>query len=1213
MRRFWNLIIFAAIALGPLQGQVLQTAFETIRLENGNAFPNVSISAIGEDATGFMWFGTANGLIRYDGYTTLTFTHNDEDTSSLPDDRINGLFCDRRGTFWVGTAAGLCKYIPDNHSFPMAKGAGLDRPPRLLQLWEDCEGTLWASGADGLMRYDPAKDLFIPLPLRLDGSKDFEMHPLRGTCDRYCNFWMISHGKFFRVNLADSTATSIPIPKELEGPRGPEVHRLFADSRGEIWIKGRPGLMVYSPAKDLWRRIALPDSLGYRLSRCAVEDAWGRVWAGFRFNGLVRCDPDGANHVFRPDPADPFGVFSNRIFELFIDHNQNLWVGTYKGIQKCRLNNPFQFYQNTTGFFSENNFCSDFLEDGSGKCWIGTAEQLMYSERLGAPSRSIPIFLSNLEESDLIFYKKIPPGYTRNKDAKVFYRDHEGVLWIGGTLGLYKVNPGQTIVCVPIDTTADQQEVYAIGQHPDQKEYLWLLYRNALLKYHKSAPHDTTWIPLPKGLGTATQMVVTAEGNLWIGTGRALVYFNENKHQFTVLPFGPRLPIVQIISMIEYPRNQLILGTNQGLFICPFEGIQIPQDTSRLQFKQLLPDANDPGNRRINTLIPDNLGRLWFTTYDALQYLDLNTGFIRTFKVGRSPIAGFAFDASCRLLDGRLAIGGINGIWAFDPDKIGFDTSRLSIVLTQVSTPQGLTLSESPETIRKITLPPLNDVITLQWAALYPTESAQVRYTYLLEGYTDDWSTPGSARAATFSNLSPGTYTLRVRADRGDGQWSPHELQVTIRLLPKWWQTMWFRVFIGLCLAGVAYAIWRYRRYNQFLREQKAVAEQSARYKSQFLANMSHEIRTPMNAIVGLNKLLLDSDLNHKQKEYTEAIEESAEQLLWIVNDILDQAKIESGKYSFSLRPFELDTITRYLERIFAFRAHEKHLDFDIAIAPEVPNRLVGDPIRLNQILTNLLGNALKFTDKGGITLEIAPAPNAGNADDTIRLRFTVTDTGIGIPPVALQRIFESFEQVDGDEHPLYRQGTGLGLSIVKQLVEQQRGTIAVESKPGEGSVFKVELPFVPVEEAASASVLSLHKELPDTATLRGLKILLVEDVYFNQMLARELLQKHLPEVSIDIAENGQIAVEKVQQHDYDLVLMDVKMPVMDGYAATQAIRNLPDDKFRRLPILALTANAVPEQIERCRTAGMDDCVTKPLQTEELLAKILELMGRARG
>ncbi|MCB0587068.1 MAG: response regulator, partial [Phaeodactylibacter sp.] len=361
------------------------------------------------------------------------------------------------------------------------------------------------------------------------------------------------------------------------------------------------------------------------------------------------------------------------------------------------------------------------------------------------------------------------------------------------------------------------------------------------------------------------------------------------------------------------------------------------------------------------------------------------------------------------------------------------------------------------------------------------------------------------------------------------------------------------------------------------------------------------EIRTPMNAIKGMTDILLRRAPKVEQLSYLKAIKDSSGSLLVIINDILDLSKIEADKVSLEHIPFSLEEVVHNVATVMQFKAEEKGLELKTNIDQSVPAQVLGDPTRLHQVLLNLLGNAVKFTEKGLVSIRLSVEPDDGA--NQIVTKFCVSDTGVGMDESRLDKIFESFEQAYSDTSRKFG-GTGLGLSISKKLVELQRGRIWAESEKGKGSRFYVSIPYEMAgeEERAPATALDSGKINPAEA-LKGIKVLLAEDNAFNAIVAQEELEDAIGEVEVVVAENGAIAVEQATHDDFDVILMDVQMPVMNGYEATQKIRLLDNGKAN-IPIIAMTANVMKEEVERCYEAGMNDFIGKPFETEVLMGKL---------
>ncbi|PZX92071.1 hybrid sensor histidine kinase/response regulator [Flavobacterium aquariorum] len=377
------------------------------------------------------------------------------------------------------------------------------------------------------------------------------------------------------------------------------------------------------------------------------------------------------------------------------------------------------------------------------------------------------------------------------------------------------------------------------------------------------------------------------------------------------------------------------------------------------------------------------------------------------------------------------------------------------------------------------------------------------------------------------------------------------------------------------------------------------IAENAVKAKQQFLSNMSHEIRTPMNAIIGFTKVVLKTELSAKQKEYLMAIKMSGDALIVLINDILDLAKVDAGKMTFEQSPFKIKKSLSSMLHLFETKIQEKNLKLVSEYDDKIPEVLVGDAIRLHQIILNLVSNAVKFTNKGVITVSVHLM---FEDDEKVIIEFAVNDTGIGISEDKIDRIFENFQQASNGTSRLYG-GTGLGLAIVKQLVESQGGSIRVKSEINEYSRFSFTLPFLKTKENAALEneIMELDNEIKD------IKVLVVEDMALNQLLMKTVLDDFGFER--DIAENGKIAIEKLKTNQYDIVLMDLQMPQMNGFEATEYIR---ETLKMTIPIIALTADVTTVDLAKCKAVGMDDYIAKPIDERVLYSKIVGLVQKPK-
>ena len=390
------------------------------------------------------------------------------------------------------------------------------------------------------------------------------------------------------------------------------------------------------------------------------------------------------------------------------------------------------------------------------------------------------------------------------------------------------------------------------------------------------------------------------------------------------------------------------------------------------------------------------------------------------------------------------------------------------------------------------------------------------------------------------------------------------------------------------------------------LKRQSEINKRSETLKEKFIAGISHEMRTPMNAIYGMSNLLVQTPLNEEQLNYVSSIQKSSTLLLGIINDILEMSTIHNGKVEFDYKDMNLVSIIENLEKVMEYKTTEKDLAFDLQVDKDIPKILIGDELRLTQVLYNLVGNAIKFTERGFVKVNVDLVKRKGK---DIRLKFTVRDSGIGIPDDKVDAVFDSFTRVR-DKNKIY-EGTGLGLALAKNYVQLMNGKIGATSEFGKGSVFFFELPFV-VSESTTAAV--AKEEYPDIDVDPNMtfKLLLAEDHKINQLVAKNTLTKQWPNMTMAIANNGEEAIELLEKDDYDIILMDIQMPGMDGYEATNHIRNKMSKEKAALPILAMTAHANISKDDTYKKHGMDDYVLKPFEPMQLFKKITKYVLQSK-
>ncbi len=1159
------------------------TQFDHIGVRDG--LPEGHVYQILQDSMGFIWLASYEGLYRYDGQSVEAMGIRSDESSGLSNNRAHSLALDGSKALWVGTNRGLNRldlqtgkstFIPLDTAF-----AGGVQDPLVQTLYLDQEW-LWASTSRAIFR----------IPLHADGATRGLATP--STVTRIIKLpdgqiCLLMSGALWTLD-PEAETWSILRHDLTDGRQPLTVLAISPDRSNQLWIGTNRG-----PARLIDLDQVAMDHLPEQLRRPAgviLEDERGTLWIEID-GGLAEWNRDAEKvslHLASLTFAER--LRSPSVHAIFEDQSGNIWFGNHLGVDKI---NPsrirfhlFQLFPDVP-YEAEENHIQRLAEGSDGRLFFFTRRGVYWmndwQDRLHAVrGQPYPFFLE--------CFLALPDGGM----LMGWSRPGQGVWQWDAQSNQMKPWPESPL---PKGT-----QVFHLVFDKKDSTILWMCTSRGLCRFDLHSA-TTTWFKPPgggeQGILPVRRMLQTNDGNIWMDANGVFTMLDpvsatwQSWKQGAELSSASRGP--RIRDMISGRADTLWLAYEDGLY-------RFTRKDGK--FRHYHTGNGLQGGNLVYALQMDAVGDIWLNTFNQIIRLHPSTETFTSFSAIHGVHTTFNRMSAITFSDGTMAFGGANGLVRFDPYEIHPSQRFPSVVLRSVRVRnQPLEMEENVELLRDLKVDYQDNGFTFEVVALDYTGDTRQAFSWKLEGFDGDWiDATGSVGRITYTNLPPGKFTLQVKAANSDGMWPKQpQLEIPIRIFPPYWEMVWFRMLIALILGGMITFLLMKTRQIRRLREEKRLADRTAGYRSKFLTNMSHEIRTPMNAILGLNHLLLDTALQPRQREYVETISQSADNLMWIINDVLDQARIESGQYSFVRRDFNLDQQLDLLRRMFGFKAEEKGLVFEIIRDPHIPEYLVGDPVRLMQVLINLTGNALKFTETGSIRIQVRLLP--GSTMDH-RVRFDVEDTGRGIDPEDQVAIFESFHQI-GDDAEVVRTGTGLGLSIARELVEQQKGQIGVESYKNRGSVFWFELDF---DEGKAPET---RKKQTPVVLPAGLQILLVEDTPFNQMLAVEVLRKYLPDVRVEVAENGAVAMARLDKSTYDLVLMDVKMPVMDGLEATRMIRAMEKGTDRHLPVLGLTANAISEQQDECFLSGMDDMLTKPLQPEELIETIARLITRIQN
>jgi CheY-like chemotaxis protein/signal transduction histidine kinase/ligand-binding sensor domain-containing protein len=1186
-----------------------------------------------QDHQGFIWMGTHSGLYRYDGYQSKHFEHQRNEPTSLPHDIVTSLFEDQLHRLWVGTREGLALFEANTGSFktylPQADQGDPQQNHQIHTIVADGKGGLWLATRQGLQHFDPDTGQFLmyrhdqvqPDSLARDNVDTM-------TLDQQGGLWlaMWPSGLDY-LPAGGSKFQHYQIDTKEHNPLARNVRSLFIDSRQRLWLGTEAGVFLWQGGPDgaLQKPLPVAGILEDFRVYSFLEDSSGTLWVATTI-GLLRWDDAQKQFgIYQHQNIDPSSISSNHVYSLLQDRSEALWVSTTAEISRVDLS--------LKGF-----------EEFIPRTFKGLDEKVGSGTKVIAVADSGQVWLGGdfgLQLIDLKTRQIVESHTLTNKDGlsagsiNSLYQQRNGPLWIGTVTGLIRFDP-QRLSFQAIEL-GDAGSNFVNKIAPGVSGTIWLGTGNGLIEYapktgilrkFQNDPGD----PQSLANNSVNALLVDHSGKVWVGggevTGGGLGVLDPATGQFQNRRFDSADPIGLISNFItdflEDDRGTVWISTIGGI-----SEVKVAED-GKMNFINYT-NRNGLISNNVLSFSLDKTGNFWLSTSIGFSKFEPETTQFINFYLPEGRATG-RFGGNSLIDDnGSVYFNNINGLTVVHPELIKNNQIAPTLTITDISIfnqslidglkPDGVKLEGSVTEPKALTLPWKESMFSLRFSALHFADPSRNRYRYRLEGFDQDWvETDSSNRMATYTNLDPGQYKFCVKASNNTGVWNEAGISLPITIIPEYWQTLWFRTLVGGTLVAMIVFgyFWRVRKLLEDqvkleiqvakrteeltlstleLKEMTQQALAAVKVKSEFLSNMSHEIRTPMNAIMGMTHLTLLTDLTPKQRNYQDKINASAKWLLGILNDILDFSKLEAGKLKLEHSEFRLESVMQYLEDVSSPLLEGKRLALSFDVDADVPTALIGDSLRLGQVLLNLMANAIKFTKAGSVIVHVQL--HSSDADQAC-LRFCVTDTGIGLSDEQQSHLFSAFTQADNSTTRLYG-GTGLGLAISKDLVVAMGGSIGVKSCLGLGSSFYFTVTLgVQVKnqsELPSAHVITSEKY----PSLRNIYVLLVEDNVINQEFMPEILGHE--GIRVDIASNGEEAIAMIGQNDYSAVLMDCQMPVMDGFEATRLIRS--DPRFAKLPIIAMTGNVMNEDREHCLASGMNDHIGKPVDWEEFF-RILE-------
>jgi signal transduction histidine kinase/ligand-binding sensor domain-containing protein/DNA-binding response OmpR family regulator len=1232
-----------AAPLSPFDSE-FDLVFERITIDDG--LPENSVRAIIQDRHGFVWLGTQNGLVRYDGYEMLVHAPAQDDSTSFGGRTVDALLEDADGDIWIGTfLVGLWRYDGEMGGFHrVLLGSGGDPGPlHIFDIAESRDGLLWVATRNGLYSVDPGTEVATrheATALKNAHGRPAEMSTL--LVDNQNRVWCGYEGAGVAV-FEPETGRIRNYRRQADSEftlAHDTVYGLSMDPRGRVWAATLNGLSLWRESQNSFVNFRPSDasiSPSANVLTSSFMDEDGLLWIGSGI-GLLVFDPDTHQfRLFEHNKDRPTSPVNGPVLCLLIDRSGVIWGGSWHtGLNKT---DPSAGRFRVTEFAmragsSSKASAESILEDREGRLWLGLGDK-PHGQGEGRLMRRDHIDGDWVEISPL---SRDQRGFSAVRDLAQL---SDGSVVVGTYRGVWSAVGDQV---VPISETLpglpeifDTASVKSMAQ--DHQGRVWLATWTGILRWtpetgevraFRHAADDSFSL----SSDALTTVHVDRRGTVWVAAdSEGLNRYRPESEDFQRY-FDPQQGLSTISDIYEATDGNLWLASFSGLV--EFD----PETGSTHVFGR----ENGLPNQQIGSIVSDDAGVLWVSTGFGVASFHPGTHEVRAFDVRDGLPDNTVKFASGGSSGGHLYFGGESGLVTFEPTRFVFSDFQPPVVITdiEVSDTSLQPGSESPlprlaHLVESITLPHDRNDLGLDFAALDFSRPDQNRYRYRLEGVDGDWRDPGNIRKAVYTDLRPGRYTFRVKASNQDGVWNDVGASLHLQIKPPWWRTGWantgYMMVALLVIWGAIRQITMRERMRAKLDVERTEAQKIREIdelKTRFLTNITHEFRTPLTLIkVPLQRL--QSRLEGEDAESAETMVRNADRLEELIGQLLDLSRLESGRLPLNWRRGDCLTYLKEFVGGFESLTVQREITLDI-LAPAEPCEAWYDTDLLDKIAGNLMSNAVKHTPDGGtirVDMHAGSIRQVGPRKTLIagvrhqaRVRdlvFTVTNSGSFIPPEERERIFDRFHQASQVG------GAGVGLSLVKELTQWLGGEVSLSSDPEQGTSFTVTVPvFIDRPEGAeterlpaagiksdlSPDQVGADEEAADAeeAVLAGGPcVLLVEDNQdLRTFMARALAEEYEVFEAADGEEGIALAIEKIP----DLILSDVMMPGLDGFELCRRLKE--DERTSHVPIILLTARTGDESRHQGLRLGADDYLAKPFDAEDLWLRIRNLIDQRR-